>query len=328
MYRSRPTQPHALRRPLLVGGGLILAVMLAALPPKLSDWARIPLSSALVPAQRGLATVGRAGNRASALIRAQFAVLEETTRREVEHQRLAEENRRLKAKLQTANDQVRLLTQRDSRDPPLLSGKCVPARILGTPARAYLARHHLLDAGRAQGVEVDAAVLRPATPVIDRGQGAGVEDGNVVLAGSCVWGKIASTGPHTSTVRSVTDPGYRDLVRLAAASAGGRSLRFGAKGILEGNGEPLARLRMIEITEPVAEGDLVYSMAGQGLVDVPLLCGRVVRVERPHGAGHWEIWVAPAIDETPDNLAILCPTDPTIEVAQRQAEPHPTPSPE
>jgi cell shape-determining protein MreC len=277
------------------------------------------MAAALVPAQRGLVAVRRAGGNAIAGVRAQFTDAETVARREAESRQLAEENQRLKAELQAARDQVRLLAQRDSQDPSLLAAKCIPARILGTPAQAYLARHHLLDAGRASGVETDALVLQPATPLVDRGTQAGVADGNVVLAGSCVWGKIVSAGLHTSTVCPVTEPGFRDLVRLAATAPDGRTLRFGAKGILEGTGESLARLRMIETTEPVAEGDLVYSLAGQGFVETPLLCGRIVRVEAPLGAGHWEIWVAPAIDAAPDELAILCPTADTVDLARRPA---------
>lgn len=329
MYGSNPTPSFASRRrPLLVAGGLVLAVILALLPPNLADMARMPITTALAPAQRGLAAVRRVGNNARTRVLAQFTSAETTANRELENQRLLQENRRLKADLQAVRDQLRMLAHRDSPGPSLLAAECIPVRILGAPAQAYLVRHHLLDAGRVRGVETDALVLRLASPLIDRGVHAGVEEGNVVLAGSCVWGKIASTGPHTSTVRPMTEPGYRDLVRLAAMSPDGQTLRFGSKGILEGTGESLARLRMIETTEPVAEGDLVYSMAGQGFVDVPLLCGRVVRVERPHGAGYWDIWVAPASDETPDDLAVLCPKAHAIELARLQAESEATPGSE
>lgn len=329
MYRSRPSRFHASRqRLLLVGVGLILGVLLALLPPKVSDPARAPVSTILTPAQRGLAAAGREGDHLLQRIHAQFAGMEEVADREIESQRLIEENQRLKAELQAARDQVRLLARRDPQYPSLLTAKCIPAQILGTPAQVYLARHHLLDAGRSHGVETGASVIRPGQPLVDRGQYAGVEEGTVVLAGSCVWGKITATGPHTSTVCPVNEPGYRDLVQLAVASADGNTLRFGAKGILEGTGEPLARLRMIETTEPVAVGDLVVSTAGQGFVEVPLLCGRVVRVERPHGAGHWDIWVAPAADDTPNDLAILCPAVQAVEVAQRQTEPQTVPSSE
>ena len=300
------------------GGGAMLASILALLPAGLADMARTPIAAALLPAQRGLAAVRRAGGDSLVRVRAQFTGAEVAARREAENRRLTQENRQLKAELQAVRDQVRLLTRRDLQGPPLLRAQCSPARILGAAAQSYLARHHLLDVGRLQSAEPGYPVFRPATPLIDRGMNVGLENGNIVLAGSCVWGKITSVGAHTSTVCPMTEPGYRDLVRLAATSADGHTLRFGAKGILEGTGQPLARLRMIETTEPVAEGDLVVSLAGQGFVDVPLLCGKVVRVEHPHGAGHWEIWVAPATNETPEVLAILCPTACPTELARRQ----------
>ena len=54
-------------------------------------------------------------------------------------------------------------------------------------------------------------------------------------------------------------------------------------------------MRSIDVTEPVAEGDLVFSAGLSGVVAEPLLYGRVVRVERPAGASSWEIWVQPAV---------------------------------
>ena len=228
------------RRLLLVGGGLSLAVILALLPPKLAGLVKSSVTAALAPAQRGLAAARQAGNQTTVQIRAQFAGIEETARRQIDHDRLAEENRRLKAELQAACDQVRLLAQHDSEAPPLLASKCISARVLGIPAQSYLARHYLLDVGRSRGVEPGSPVLQRPTPLVDRGQRSGVEDGAVVLAGGCVWGKIAAVDAYTSTVCLVTEPGYRDVVRLAATSADGQTLRFGAKGILEGTGEPHA----------------------------------------------------------------------------------------
>ena len=322
MYESRPSRFHASRRrPLVVGVGLLLALLLALLPPRFADPARATVSAILAPAQSGLAAARREGGDVLRQIHAQFAGMEEASRREIESQRLKEENQRLKVQLEAAQDQVRLLAQHDAQQPALLGARCIPARILGVSAQAYLSRHRLLDTGDCRGVEPGATVLCSGAPVIDRGKTTGVEEGTVVLAGSCVWGKITAAGPHTSTVCPVTEPGYRDLVQLAAASPDGRSLRFGAQGILEGTGEPLARLRMIDTTEPVAVGDLVYSRAGQGFVDVPLLCGKVVRVERPQGAGHWEIWVEPAAAGTPTELVIVCPAVQAVEVARRQTVP-------
>lgn len=294
-------------RHVLVAVGLALAAGLALLPPGLADKVRVPVAAALLPAERGLAVVRRWGRDAAGGAGDYFADTTAAAKREADNRRFAEENRQLKAALKTAGHQLSLMAQRERPEPALLAARCVPARILGIAAQAYLTRHHLIDAGRSLGVEPGSPVLQPATPLVDRGTNAGVESGDVLLAGSRVWGKIAMTGPYTSTVCPVTEPGYRDLVRLAAPSADGHPLRFGAKGILEGTGQSLARLRMVETTEPVAEGDLVYSQAAQGFVELPLLCGKVVRVERPPGAGYWEIWVAPAVETPPEAPVILCP---------------------
>ncbi len=60
------------------------------------------------------------------------------------------------------------------------------------------------------------------------------------------------------------------------------------------------------MTEPVSIGDLVYSLHGQGILPRPILCGRVVRLERPVGATHWEIWVEPALAvREPDCVLVL-----------------------
>ncbi len=303
--RISPLRTHS--RHLLVGVGLATATVLALLPPGLADKVRAPVTTALLPAQRGLAVVRCWGSDAAEAVGNHFTDTRTAAQREADNRRLAEENRQLKAALETAEHQLKLLAQRDRPEPALLAARCVPARILGIAAQAYLARHHLIDAGRSLDVEPGSPVLQSATPLVDCGTNAGVESGNVLLAGSRVWGKIAMTGPYTSTVCPVTAPGYRDLVRLAAPSPDGHPLRFGAKGILEGTGESLARLRMVETTEPVAEGDLVYSQAAQGFVELPLLCGTVARVERPPGAGYWEIWVAPAVETPPENPVILCP---------------------
>lgn len=321
MHRSRPIQSVAARRRLpLVATGLIVAAVLAVLPGRLADAVKAPIAAGLAPAQRGLAVVRRAGSDGLVRVHAQLGGAQAAAQREAENHRLAEENRQLKAELQAARDQVRLLAG-EPANPPLLTAECISARVLGAAAQSYLARNQLLDVGHWQGVERGDTVLRPATPLVDRGMSAGVDSGNLVLAGSCVWGKVAWVGSHTSTVCPMTEPGYRDLVRLATPAGQGRSLRLGAKGMLEGTGEALARLRMIETTEPVAEGDLVVSMAGQGFVDMPLVCGKVVRVESPHGAGHWEIWVAPAAGEMPDTVAILRPGAEPLELVRRQDRP-------
>jgi hypothetical protein len=63
---------------------------------------------------------------------------------------------------------------------------------------------------------------------------------------------------------------------------------------------------MVEATEAVAAGDLVFT-ADDSVLDVPLLYGRVVKLQRQPGAAHWEIWMEPAMSagSPPSQVAVL-----------------------
>ena len=185
--------------------------------------------------------------------------------------------------------------------PPLLITQTVSARVLGRQAQMFLPPRELLDVGKSQGAKSRALVIDDpnvslsfsSAPLLDEGQDAAVQMGRLVLAGSRVWGKVAEIGPHTSTVQRVTDAGYRDLVQLARKQDD--KLRFAGRGILAGRGEPLCKIEMVEAAQPVTVGDLVFTV-DDGVLDAPLLYGRVARVERKPGAAQWEVWMEPAVD--------------------------------
>jgi len=243
------------------------------------------------------------GRRIVGRARSHFDTARKLAQAEAERDRLAEENRRLAAELAVAESQP----SRGKQEPDqgharrLLNARCVKARVLGQLARTFLGRQHLVDAGSQSGVLPDALVIDAPPGLIDQGGEVGVNAGQLVLDEGRVWGKVVRVGRLTSVVRTLTEPGYRDLVCLGES---------GPQGILEGTGEPLARVRLVEVTEPVAVGDPVYSTAGKGFLAEPLLCGRIVRLDRPVGAAHWEIWMQPAVDpHRTDEVAVL-----TIEV--------------
>jgi cell shape-determining protein MreC len=206
--------------------------------------------------------------------------------------------------------------------PPLLLSQSIPARVLGRQAKAFLQAREILDVGKSRGAASDSLVVdsgpkgiapRSGTQpsqsdhtigLVDQGRDSAVETGRLVLAGSRVWGKVAEVGLHTSTVQRVTDVGYRDLVQLASLHNG--RLRFAARGVLVGHGESLCKIELVETTQPVTAGDLVFT-ADDGVLDVPLLYGRVVRLERKPGAAHWEIWMESAapVNSPPSQVAVL-----------------------
>jgi cell shape-determining protein MreC len=192
---------------------------------------------------------------------------------------------------------------------PLLTAQTVSARVLGQQAQSFLDTRAMLDAGRSRGVTARSLVIDdlPTTTekaVVDQGQDASIRADHLVLTGSRVWGKIAEVGQHTSSVIRVTDSGFRDLVQLASSRDG--KLQFLARGVLVGKGEPLCQIELVETGAAVTVGDLVFT-ADDGVLDAPLLYGRVARLERKPGAAHWEIWMEPAVSATapPARVAVL-----------------------
>ena len=280
--------------------GLAVACTLMALPQSWQISMRDAVTALLRPGQRAALQVRDVTASTSAWLTAHFDVTARLTQAEAELKRLRDENERLAAELAIARaEQASLAATEDDatkETDSLLKAHCIPARVLGRQGRAFLARHHLLDVGTGDGVECeDFVVDRPA--LIDRGQHAPVVAGQLVLAGHRVYGKVVESGKRTSRVCGVCEPGYRDLVAIGSVS--------GPQGLLEGTGEELAKIRLVEITQPVAVDDLVYTTSGAGVVAVPLVCGRVVRVEQSTGAAHWDIWMEPAVATIPQCVAVL-----------------------
>jgi cell shape-determining protein MreC len=191
-----------------------------------------------------------------------------------------------------------------ARSAPLVGAELVRATVLGPQARSFLQRRELLDAGARSGLQPDALVFAGSPAVLDQGQNAGLKTDDLALVGRRVAGKLTEVGPQTSSLQRATEPGYRDLVQLA--QVGGERLRLGTKGVLEGRGEPLCRIGLIEITEPVSAGDVVLAAGEGAAVSSGAVYGRVVRVERREGDAHWQIWMEPAVGrDLPGEVAIV-----------------------
>lgn len=297
-----------------LAAGLGLAVLLACLPARWGDVLRAGAATLLRPGQVGVAALRQQGNRALDRLRCHLQDADRMAELQHEVERLSRQNRRLLAELAAPTNRPPPATEdpQADRQSRLLRARCVPARVLGLQARSFLASLRLLDVGTRAGVRPDALVVEgPA--VIDRGREAGLRGGRLVLRGRGVWGKVLAVGPYTSTVRTVCQPDYRDLVRVGTPT--------GPQGILEGTGEPVARIRLVEVTQPVSVGDPVYAAAVQGLLPAPLLYGRVARVHRPVGAAHWEIWMEPAVDAgSPERVAVLRTELNPLRVAKRPRE--------
>ncbi len=322
--------------------GLAVAALLACLPEQwtmaLKDWAAVVRQ----PGLRAAAALQQTGRRVACSIRAHLASGARLAAAEEELGRLKQQNARLRRELAalqvfrraaSASESAPSVALPDSTaaalassDSPaaeaLLQARAIPARVLGAQGRAFLARRSLLEIGSLAGVEPGALVL-DGPALLDRGRDAQLAPGQPVLSGACIWGQVVEVARHVSTVRTVGEPGYRDVVQLVDPQAAGRLGPHCPRGLLEGTGERLARIRSIAVTEPVAEGDLVFSASLRGVVDEPLLYGRVVRVERAAEASSWEIWMEPAVPAAgPSEVLVLRTEVNPLRLAGRQVSAH------
>ena len=301
MFESRDRTIRLARPARALACGLALSLVLLAMPQPWISTARSVVAAVLQPGQAAVGSLRQRAGRlmAGAACHWNTAAQLDEARRDLDQ--LRQENRRLLDAVAAMQADIRRAEDPATKE-RLLDVECVDARVLGQQARQFLGRHYLLDAGSREQLESGDLVVETVPRLIDRGGDAGIQPSQLVLSGAAVWGMVTQVGRYTSTVRTVTEPGYRDLVQLGDARQPSR----GPQGILEGTGEPLARVRLSEVTEPVAVGDAVYTAAGKGILSRPLRYGHVVRVERPAGSPHWDIWMQPAIDAAaPEHVAVL-----------------------
>jgi cell shape-determining protein MreC len=291
---------------LQLASGLVfgLAFALALLPSTMTGRLKSIQQMLLVPGQRAVAGAVDWCQQRSALLTADTQTSDAVRGQRDEIETLRRRNDQLQTALALATAKVEDAGHVSHDSPaPLLAPKLLPARVLGRQARAFLAQMHTIAAGADDGVLPAALVLDDALPLVDQGTSAGIDAGQLVLAGATVWGQIAALGGHVSSVRRANAPGYRDLVQLARAS--NDRLTPGPQGVLEGTGERWCRIKLIQTTEPVSEGDLVLATGGEALLDAPLVYGRVVRLESRPGVPHWDIWMEPAARTEPREVAVL-----------------------
>jgi cell shape-determining protein MreC len=312
MYSSRTPFRSRLASPAgTLLAGLAAAVVLLLLPTGWTAAIKSVTAEVLRPGQLAALALREHADRAATAVASHFQSAGELADLQEELARLGEENRRLANALTAASAPS---APPDNAADRLLGVRAIPARVLGHQARVFLAQAGLLDVGSTSGVRPESFVVE-MPPLVDRGADHNVEPGQWVASAGCVWGKILEVGRRTSTVRPITEPGYRDLVALTGPDGKGR----GPQGILEGTGEPLARVRLVEVTEPVAAGDLVWTASGKGLLPKPLLCGRVTRVERAAGAAHWDIWMQPTVNAAEVERAVVLQAE-VVESGNRKAE--------
>jgi rod shape-determining protein MreC len=105
--------------------------------------------------------------------------------------------------------------------------------------------------------------------MLNRGQDDGLAKGQFVLGVNNVIGVISEVTPRQAKVKLVTD-------RTSSIEAD----VAGLKTLLKGNGSNCAKVPLMSLDHKIKAGDIVYARKQPGLLEVPIIIGKVTRCKR------------------------------------------------
>jgi rod shape-determining protein MreC len=123
--------------------------------------------------------------------------------------------------------------------------------------------------------------------MINRGETDGIRKDQYVLSDNSVIGIVQETQSRTAVVKLITDKESRLKVEIAGSKAQRR---------MDGTGKGYARIGMVPNKKRVNKGDAVYTYKNPGLLDVPIIVGKVTEC-KPDDDNPllWDITVRPAV---------------------------------
>ena len=134
--------------------------------------------------------------------------------------------------------------------------------------------------------------------IINRGRDDGLAKNQFVLASNSILGTISEVSAHTAEVRLITDPASSIAVKIAELNVG---------RVMRGAGGNSAKIQMLSIKHQVKVGNNVYACKKTGLLDTPLVVGKVAECKKDdENPSLWNITVRPACDiDKLDSIAVL-----------------------
>ena len=275
---------------MLVGAGLYLA------PDSVAVRLRAVVADSLKPGQMATCQLSDKLRAATAHVTSQSERARQQEVEQLREQLQAEQARAVSLQLQLArlaDDQLRSesLPGPLRSLPRLTSTSLIDATVLGSALAEKWRKGKLLDRGEANGVRESELVIKSNRSLVDLGQDGQLSPEDGMLLGRCVIGKIERVGRWSSTFLLLTDAGYRGRAQLVHQTDTG--FVYGAKGILEGQGESRCRLKGITSSESVTVGDAVYTATREGVPATPLYYGRVVEATLGTLDTEWKVLVEP-----------------------------------
>jgi len=132
----------------------------------------------------------------------------------------------------------------------------------------------------------DSSPLR-STVTLDKGSRSGVAPDAVLLYGGYVLGRVETVGPWTSRAVLLDDPASRVAVRCA---------RSRVRGVLQGLGGGLCRVKYVPATADLRPGDLFVTSGGERIFPPGFPVGTCTRADSRTGEAFKWIEVRPAVE--------------------------------
>lgn len=215
--------------------------------------------------QRPLSVVGDWVSDVGRAIVGRGGVIAENERLRGEVADLRGQNQRL-MRYRRDNDELRKLL---GMKPPR-GGKSIAADITSLDAFDYARRVHL-NVGAAQGVKPK----------------------DVVFVAEGVVGQVVAVAPLKCEVLLLTD---REA-RVGAVT------QRGARGVVQGTGDPVCKMAYLNFNADVREGDLVYTSGESEIFPKGLVIGQVLKARRDKGYSRLTAFIEPAVSF--DRLSVV-----------------------
>lgn len=194
-----------------------------------------------------------------------------------DNQRLRNDMANLQAQLKEAGGKIdqlaRLRTKREWDRMGFLPAGVVT---VVSPGRTEL----IINAGRHEGVAVDQFVM--------------------AMSDHSLIGRVCDVSLHTARVRLISDPASRIPVEIGST---------GIQGVMEGRGGGSAKVPLVSTKRAVAQHDPVYIRKEPGVLDVPIVAGRIAECRKdPDNPLLWDITVHATCDvATLERVAVVVP---------------------
>ena len=123
---------------------------------------------------------------------------------------------------------------------------------------------------------------------IDRGANQGLAKGQFILGDNSIIGTISDVSAQGAKVKLITNTTSTIPVTIAQSNV---------SGLMEGAGSNSAKIPLIPLKHRIKVGDIVYALKEPGLLDAPIIIGRIDECKKDDGDPLlWDITVVPVCD--------------------------------